>query len=318
MAQDDRLVSVNGHTEMMQLCPRVDPAALLELAREGGEESERWRRQLAVSRTINCTCGPKRVLAYTLFGGGRVNPGNVAEVGLYERVFYREQTVREQHSFETRYLNPLLDNLDQFRALFPEWVLRIYLEPDLEFLVPRLVRDHVEIFLMAETSNSFSGVLWRFLPADQADVACFLSCDADEVLTPHTAEATARWIGSGKPFFRFLGITPPHKADSRVAIEGARWGSRHDPTLRLGELVVGYALFQNPDNPDRVYTRPGFDTPGNYGFDESLLSHVIYYIACGKGMYTEVPANYIEDTANPTTIDLQYQRERERLSESGR
>jgi len=294
---------------MQAFCPMVNASGLRELARTQGEDRDYWARQLTVSKSINVQHVPKRVLAYTLFAEGKIHEGNVAEVGLYERTYpLGSQIVRESHSFETRYLGFLLHNVANFHHLFPDWVLRVYLEPDLEFLVPKLVRDRVEVCIMAHASISKGGHLWRFLPADDPDVECFWSCEADEHLSPHQAHCIDSWIQSGKPFFRFLGITPEHLSDTRIAMEAGRWGAFHEPRLGIRELMIGYALSQRLANPERICTMAGRDTPGNYGFCESFLSHVLYYIACQKGMYSAISSDYRDEPGSPTSADVAYQR----------
>lgn len=112
------------------------------------------------------------------------------------------------------------ENILLARQLYPDWTCRFYIDSKCDSSLIKSVEFlQCEIILMTP-KNTLSGLIWRFLAADDCDV--MISRDADSRLTQREALAVEKWLASDKDF-HIMRDHPMHK----TLILGGMWGCRN-------------------------------------------------------------------------------------------
>jgi hypothetical protein len=120
-----------------------------------------------------------------------------------------------------KYVAGALANVQLARALYPEWVARIYLATETSQAFPGLAAK-LETF-GAEVHPGFRDIppmFWRFIVADDKEVSRFIVRDTDSRITVREVEAVDAWIAEDK----ILHTMRDHPAHAR-AINGGMWGA---------------------------------------------------------------------------------------------
>tara|TARA_Y100000389_G_scaffold205068_1_gene262671 strand:- start:4141 stop:4944 length:804 start_codon:yes stop_codon:yes gene_type:complete len=229
---------------------------------QGSRLSATWRRatrQIDRKKTftdnfipikiLNKKPGKKGVVSFSLFGEGK---GERFWKGLVE---------------------PIIDNSREINEILPGWIIRVYISsslPDKVFNV--LLSSDCELIVMKPAPNQepFTGLLWRFLVADE-DVP-FLVCDADMRLSDDSIKLNnlkdvPEWLSSGKPFFRRKGF--PSNIMWPICAGG--WG---------GRPKNGKPAIPNIRNLLERYRHDWF------GCDEAFLTQEMWPVFKKEGYYT--------------------------------
>ena len=98
------------------------------------------------------------------------------------------------------YVEGAISNVGLARTLYAGWVCRIYADSSVpQAAIDTLARDGAQVVMMPR-AEGHSGLFWRFLAADDAQVRYFLCRDADARLNTQEQAAVAAWLRSGQPF----------------------------------------------------------------------------------------------------------------------
>jgi len=156
------------------------------------------------------------------------------------------------------YLEGLFKNLDLAKILYPDWISRIYVFKECEFLIPRINEyDQVEPILISKLGNYYS-TLYRFLPLGEPGISYFISRDTDSRLSYREREAVDQWIFSGKKY-HIMKDHPFHYTPEYPVLAGM-WGA-------LGGLV--------PDIQEQIINF--INKENNYkGVDQKFLYHLYH------------------------------------------
>lgn len=203
---------------------------------------ERDRKDMAPLPPVPRDAGrrTRNVIAYSLWGSGYV---------------YRQGAVANARSA---------------RDLFPGWTCRIYHDDS----VPRPVLAELEalgaeLVAMPPGSGPVQGLFWRFLAADDPQVARFLCRDCDSRLTEREKAAVDDWIASGLPFHIMRdypthtdlilagmwggvgGLLPPLKPliDAYAVADADRWHDQRFLAELVWPLIAGRALVHDSVHP---------------------------------------------------------------------
>lgn len=140
------------------------------------------------------------------------------------------------------YWKGALENIRLAKILYPEWKCRFYIcrksNPKLLALIEK---QDCEIILM-DAISEFSGLYWRFLATDDADI--MICRDADSRLSMREVQAVNEWLNSDKKF-HIMRDHPQHTS----LIMGGMWGARN-----LSGLTT---LIENI--PDYFHESKGYD-----------------------------------------------------------
>lgn len=118
------------------------------------------------------------------------------------------------------YWQGALKNIEQVKKYFPGWICRFYIDDTCKPELIETLKD-CEI-VMVKSKDSFEGMFWRFLAAEDTKVDVFLSRDCDSRFSDREIAAIKEWLESDKDF-HIMRDHPYHT----VPILGGMWGCRN-------------------------------------------------------------------------------------------
>lgn len=208
-------------------------------------------------------------------------------------------SVRGGKAWWNIYFRPLLADLDRIR---PPWIVRVHLAEDLDFLLPHLKHPRVETWIMKHSSElTMPGMLWRYMPLEEG--VNMIARGADSLwpdpgywhLLRDFNESPCRFFrrflprdqdGSGSIVYRAIPGPLVVKEGSRIpVVDYAKtwiWFQRSG----LWPTVARLPWLRDPA------PKFGMQHWAKYGQDEQFLSHWIYHLACGEGLYTVTDAGH--------------------------
>ncbi len=138
---------------------------------------------------------------------------------------------------EPRYLAGAMINARLAPSVMPGWRCRFYVGSDLPPAVSQdLRRQGAEVIPAAERHPEIPGYCWRFLAADDEDLAAFLCRDCDSRLSPKDWAAVEDWLASGKAFH----VLRDHVVHNELILAGL-WGGRGGTGLELEKKMKATA-----------------------------------------------------------------------------
>jgi len=288
-----------------------------------------------IKKKINIKPGTgKKVIAYSLFWKPAFLIKHQPIVNK-KTVRIKSPSVRNGRPFYDVYVKNLLWQLNSIKDFYPdEWVARVYLAHDLEFLAPELKKCGAEIIVMQSNSLAASpGSMWRFLVFDDPTVSVAYIKDAD--IAPgrmdgdfsHT-ERILSWVNapSTKGFFRirdlnYLSKKGIEKARRYSPLVASSFGAKRVQWINMEKAMKGYILHRilYPDEKRHRNDISYIDHPygfGNefpsYGFDERFLKHVLYFEAVHRGELALIETDELEaqgknlSADNWVRLDIEY------------
>lgn len=133
-----------------------------------------------------------------------------------------------------KYTIGAIRNAELAQEIYPTWICRFYIGKSVNEDIINTLRnfDNVEIIMMDEDGD-WTGMFWRFLACEDADV--MLSRDTDSRLSERERLAVYDWLNSDKDF-HIMRDHPYHTA----AIMGGMWGCRNGILRNIRTLVSDY------------------------------------------------------------------------------
>lgn len=147
-----------------------------------------------------------------------------------------------------------IKNADLALEIYPDWICRYYVGKSTpsEIILELSKRRNTEVFVMHEKGD-WTGMFWRFFPADEADVEVMISRDCDSRLDQREKAAVDEWL-SGDKGFHIMRDHPYHATE----ILGGMWGVKNGVLLGMKKAILEY-------------------TKGNFWqVDQNFLKQVIY------------------------------------------
>jgi hypothetical protein len=140
------------------------------------------------------------------------------------------------------YIEPLLQNAKVLPRELPGWVIRVYIDPTVpDSLVKELLDAGCQVYIMKESTDGFSGTLWRFLPA--AGLTPFVTYDTDadmtedSILLKKLVGTVNDWaFRSPKPFYQRTLAT----INFFVPISAGLFGSKGGAIPNIQDLMEKY------------------------------------------------------------------------------
>ena len=131
-----------------------------------------------------------------------------------------------------KYTMGAVKNVEIARELFPDWVCRFYIAPDVpKYIIKTLCDLDAECSMMLD--SGWNGMFWRFFAADSHDVV--LSRDTDSRLSKREQIAVDDWLKSDKDF-HIMRDHPYHATE----ILGGMWGSRNGVLKGVKEMIKNH------------------------------------------------------------------------------
>ena len=133
------------------------------------------------------------------------------------------------------YRDGAYENVLLAKYLYPDWRCRFYLDDSVCFLTKKtlLKNSNVEIIEIDEETKKWSGMFWRFLAAEDADIAIFRDCDSR--LSERELLAVNDWI-SGTKSFHIMRDHPQHSTQ----VMGGMWGVQNRKFAHIRALIRAY------------------------------------------------------------------------------
>ncbi len=154
---------------------------------------------------------------------------------------------------DPKYTMGAVKNVQIAKDMFPDWVCRFYIGPDVpEYIIKTLCDLDAECLIMSE--SGWNGMFWRFFAADSHDVV--ISRDTDSRLGEREKAAIDDWLKSDKDF-HIIRDHPYHATE----ILGGMWGARNGILKGIKEMIY-------------EYDKKAFDD--KYQVDQNFLREVIY------------------------------------------
>lgn len=132
---------------------------------------------------------------------------------------------------DPKYWYGAVDNVRLAQELYPEWICRFYIDIHSDKKLIDLITKLPCEIILKEPRQAFSGLFWRFLAADDAEI--MICRDTDSRLSERERIAVEQWLDSDKQF-HIMRDHPHHF----VLIPGGMWGCKGMEGME--ELIEGY------------------------------------------------------------------------------
>jgi hypothetical protein len=96
------------------------------------------------------------------------------------------------------YVEGAVENARLAIEIYPEWTARFYVGNDVPESVIERLKSHGAEVVVCERKHSYDGLLWRFQPLMEREVAIWISRDCDSRLNWREKAAVDEWLVSGK------------------------------------------------------------------------------------------------------------------------
>ena len=129
------------------------------------------------------------------------------------------------------YIINALKNADIASELFPDWICRYYVSPNVNIkIVEELQNRKNTQVIIQKNDESWNGMFWRFYAAKDANI--MISRDADSLLNKRDKACVDEWLSSDKDF-HIVRDNCAHAAK----IMGGIWGVRNGLLSDMIELI---------------------------------------------------------------------------------
>ena len=138
----------------------------------------------------------KKIIAYSLWGDGRIYNYGALENALVAEEFY------------------------------PDWICRFYCANNCDPVIIKELekRNNVEVVKVDCNENKAINMFWRFIPAFEDDVDVMISRDTDSILSMREKRAVDEWLNTPDKDFH---IMRDHPEGHSLKIMGGMWGCRN-------------------------------------------------------------------------------------------
>ena len=126
--------------------------------------------------------------------------------------------------------NSLLRN-----KFYPEWEMRVYHDSSVpSYILEELKGNNVK--LVERDNQNHSNAMWRFSPASEEGIECFISRDCDSRLFERDVAAVNEWLESDKKFH----IIRDHPGGHAWEISAGMWGCKSGFIQNIDEKMHQY------------------------------------------------------------------------------
>ena len=124
----------------------------------------------------------KKIIAYSLWGEGRIYNYGALENALVAEEFY------------------------------PDWICRFYCANNCDPVIIKELekRNNVEVVKVDCNENKAINMFWRFIPAFEDDVDVMISRDTDSILSMREKRAVDEWLNTPEKDFHIMRDHPAH------------------------------------------------------------------------------------------------------------
>ena len=172
---------------------------------------------------------------------------------------------QSKRSRKRQYFEGILGNLQAMRKMYPNFIMWIYVEPELSKSLCPLLCQHPELDVcniheipgLGNATKLFP-MIWRFLPVLDPQVTALLPRDLDSWINQREATAVHAWLQSNKA----LHVMRDHPLHP-FAILGGMWGIKMDRHIDKAMMALAFDL--------AIKDKAIFGTQINYSIDQNFL-----------------------------------------------
>lgn len=216
--------------------------------------------------------------------------------GILSEDLIKKEAHNEHKNKWTNYFQKILDFGPQFIKDNPDKKIRIYLDPECDFMVDRLLK-FCEVFLMKKTSLSAQpGAMWRMLAFQDDTVNNVVCWDADNM---HIYKNSYVLFNSTAPFSKiYNSVSSITNNDNKIIYRFIQCGligaNIKIPIEKFMKAFIYYDI-KNKIKKTAKLSSGEFEFFGStwpfYGFDEWFTHNVLLPITQKTGINIYVPRN---------------------------
>jgi hypothetical protein len=119
---------------------------------------------------------------------------------------------------------------------YPDWQMRVYHNDSVpNYILEELGANNV-VLINTKIDQGVCNAMWRFAPASEEGVECFISRDCDSRLFERDVAAVEEWLESDKKFH----IIRDHPGGHAWEISAGMWGCRNKFIENIQEKIEQY------------------------------------------------------------------------------
>lgn len=137
-----------------------------------------------------------------------------------------------------RYIIGAKRNIEEARAIYPDWKCRFYIDDSVSVETARLWHDMGAEVFKIKSLGPYHGAFWRFYPASDNTVDAVIVRDTDSRVNEREAEAVTEWLKSDYGFH----IIRDHSHHVQWILSGL-WGAKKNTVPNMVELIHKWGRF---------------------------------------------------------------------------
>jgi hypothetical protein len=134
-----------------------------------------------------------------------------------------------------KYTIGAIKNSQLKKKFFPEWEMRVYHDNSVPSYILKELESN-DVNLTEKKNQNHSNAMWRFSPASEERVECFISRDCDSRLFERDVAAVEEWLKSDKKFH----IIRDHPGGHAWEISAGMWGCKKGFIDNIQEKIDSY------------------------------------------------------------------------------
>jgi len=135
-----------------------------------------------------------------------------------------------------KYTIGAIKNSQLKKKFYPDWQMRVYHNDSVpNYILEELLENQV-ILIDTKIDQGVCNAMWRFAPASEEEVECFISRDCDSRLFERDISAVEEWLMSDKKFH----IIRDHPGGHAWEISAGMWGCKGGFIENIQEKIQNY------------------------------------------------------------------------------
>ncbi len=123
-----------------------------------------------------------------------------------------------------KYTVGAIKNAKLAKKFYPDWEMRVYHNNSVPDYILKILRDNDVVLVNKNVEEGHCNAMWRFSPASEEGVECFICRDADSRIFERDVESVNEWLKSDKKFH----IIRDHPGGHMWEITAGIWGCKSD------------------------------------------------------------------------------------------
>lgn len=135
-----------------------------------------------------------------------------------------------------KYTIGAIKNSYLMEKFYPDWQMRVYHNDSVPNYVLEQLKENNVVLVNTGVDEGVCNAMWRFAPASEEGVECFISRDCDSRLFERDVAAVEEWLASDKKFH----IIRDHPGGHAWEISAGMWGCKGGFIENIQEKMKQY------------------------------------------------------------------------------